>query len=75
MVTCTGDCHILLCLEHGRLYVWLLVLVTTTFCYIFSMAGYMYGSLHWWLLHLLYLEHGWLHVWLLALVAIAFVIS
>ena len=44
-------------------------------CYILSMAGYMYGYLHWWLLHLLYLEYGKLRVWLLALVAITFVIS
>ena len=74
LVTCIGD-YILLYLEHGRLYVrllvlywWLLyfiiswawqiictvtctVLVTTIFCYILSMADYMYGYLYWWLPH------------------------
>ena len=74
LVTCTGDYHILLYLEHGRLYVWLLVLVTTIFCCILSMAGYMLGYLHWWLSHLLYLDYdyGRLHIWLLALVATTF---
>ena len=69
MVTCTGDYHILVYLEYGRLHVGLLALVAIAFvkswlwlwqvtCMITCTGGYHI---------LLHLENGRLHVWLRAL--------
>ena len=76
LVTCIGD-YILLYLEHGRLYVRLLVLYWWLLYFVISWAWQIIcmvtctGDYH----ILLYLEHGRLHVWFLALVAIALVVS